>query len=104
MRMSDAFPSKYLKADDLNGREVKVIIERVEKQEINGEEKPVIFFRGKRQGLICNKTNAKIVVQALGDETDKWCGLEIILYSTTVDFQGKSTPTIRVKPPDEVPF
>jgi hypothetical protein len=102
MRISDSFPSKYLKADDLNKREVKVIVEHVEKQEINGEEKPVIFFQGKKPGLICNKTNQKIIVHAWGDETDKWHGLEMTLCPTTVDFQGKSVSTIRVKPSPSV--
>jgi hypothetical protein len=66
MRVSEEFPSKYLKAADFNGRELKATIDRVEKHEIAGEPKLVTFFRGMRN----------------------WGGLEILLYPTQVEFRA----------------
>src|SRR3990170_4812401 len=100
MKIGSAYPSTFLKADDLQGRKVKVVIEKVEMQEINsGEpEKPVVYFAGKDKGLVLNKTNAVTLQDILGtDETDDWIGKPIVLYSTKVDFQGKRVLAIRVE-------
>ena len=40
MNIGDAFPSKYLKASDLQGREVAVTISHVEMTEIDGDHGP----------------------------------------------------------------
>jgi len=100
MRIGAAFPSKYLKASDLHGQEATVIIDRVEMEDINrGEMKPVLYFRGKKKGVVLNKTNSRKIEAAYGDETDDWAGQPIILYEAEVDFQGDTVPAIRVKVP-----
>lgn len=104
MRMSTAFPSKYLRAADLQGRDVTVTIERVEMADIgDGDEKPVIYFRGKEKGLVLNKTNAGSISDALGDETEDWTGAAIIIFPTKTDYQGKRVDAIRVRVPRQVP-
>jgi hypothetical protein len=113
MRISAAYPSAYLKAADLQDRNVTVIIDKVVLEDIGGDQKPVIYFRGKERGLVCNRTNANNISHAYGEETDNWIGREIILYPTIVDFQGRSVDAIRVKtaarvsyqapPPPQVP-
>lgn len=97
MRISSAFPASYLKAVDLQDRNVTVTIEKVVMEDIGGDHKPVLYFRGTDRGLVLNKTNANNISYALGDETDNWIGREIILYPTIVDFQGRSVDAIRVK-------
>ena len=97
MRISSAFPSEYLKAADLQGRTVTVTMERVEMQEISGDHKPVLLFRGKDKGMILNKTNSNNISLAYGDETDEWSGQQIQLYEAMVDFQGKTVPAIRIR-------
>ena len=49
MKRTDAFPSKYLKAADLNGQDLDVTIGSLEQEEIGKEktEKNVLYFRGK---------------------------------------------------------
>jgi len=99
MRMSEEFPSKYLKAADLQGREVKVIMANVEREKIGDDNKPVLYFKGKEKGIVLNKTNAGTISDAYGDDTDDWYDQELILFSVMVDFQGKVGPAIRCRIP-----
>lgn len=97
MDINAAFPSTYLKAADLQGRNVPVIIEYVEMEDIGGDHKPVIHFKGKERGLVLNKTNASTIAQMHGSDTDGWAGKSITLFASQTDFQGRSVPCIRVR-------
>ena len=99
MKITDEFPSKYLRADDLGGREVKVIMANVEREKLGTDMKPVLYFKGKEKGVVLNKTNANTISDAYGDETEDWFGQEIILFSVMADFQGKVGPAIRCRAP-----
>lgn len=99
MRISAAFPGQYLKAADLEGRQVTVSIDHVKMEDIGGDTKPVVYFIGKERGLVLNKTNANNIGFLYGDETDDWHGKQITMYEAMVDFQGRSTAAIRVKGP-----
>ena len=68
MRVSQAFPSNYLKAADLQGRNVPVTMNRVEMEDIGGDHKPVVYFNGKDKGVVLNKTNANNIAQLYGDD------------------------------------
>lgn len=98
MKMSEAFPSRYLKADDdIPEDGVVVTIKDVEVEKVGDDNKPVITFRGMEKRLVCNKTNAKVIAKIYGDDTDDWCGQKITLYATDVEFQGDVMRGIRVK-------
>jgi arabinogalactan endo-1,4-beta-galactosidase len=99
MNINDQFPSKYLKASDLQGRNVTVKMARVEHEKIGDDEKPILYFQGKERGVVLNKTNANNIAAIYGYETDDWYGKEITLVEAMVDFQGKSVPAIRMKAP-----
>jgi hypothetical protein len=100
MLITQAFPSKYLKAADLQDRNITVIMDRVEMEDIGDDgDKPVLYFQGKEKGLVLNKTNSNTIAVVYGEETDDWAGKELILYPTMVDFQGRSVPAIRVRHP-----
>ena len=99
----EATNSKTLKASDLNGREVRVTMSHVERQEFKNREtggidrKYVLFFEGKEKGLVLNKINTNTIIDYYGDESDAWAGKQIILYETTAEYQGKRSPAIRIK-------
>jgi hypothetical protein len=97
MKLNQVFPSNYLKADDLQGREAKVTIRDCKMEKMGDEDKLCIHFVGKDKGMICNKTNANRIAHYFGDDTDGWIGKQIILGVELVDFQGKTTEAIRVK-------
>ena len=108
MKVSEEFPSQYLEAAELQGRDVTVIIERNEKHKVvkGRDGKPfdarVIFFKGKKKGLCLNKTNAKRIRDGYqyGDDADDWTGKEITIFPTTCNAFGvPNVPCIRVKVP-----
>lgn len=98
MKISDAFPSTYLKADDLNGSRPVVVIRSIKFENLGDERKSVLYFEGKDKGLVLNKTNANAITDILGtDETDYWVGARIRLYPIKVDYQGKRVLAIRIE-------
>ncbi len=97
MKISEVFGSKFLKADDLLNKRIRLTIESVAMEEVGDGNKPVIYFQGKDKGLVLNKTNAAMIEEiAKSDEMDNWAGVQIVLYSARVDFQGRRVPAIRV--------
>lgn len=103
MKSSDAFPSKYLKASDLQGRQVTVKMTHVEPETIGGDRKFILYFAGKEKGMVLNKTNWNNIAKVYGDDSDDWTGHEIVLFEAFVDFQGDTVPAIRVKGPPTRP-
>ncbi len=104
MQLNDLYPSKYLSAADLQGKEVVAVIESIAMEKFDdGAEKPLIRFQGHQKGLVCNKTNAMAIGAIHGDDTDQWIGKPICLFSMMVTFQNKATEAIRVKRVPEPP-
>lgn len=101
--VSDAFPSTYLKAGDLQGRTIMVKIDRAEYEELNGDRKLALYFIGKAKPMILNKTNANTIAAAYGQNTDDWHQAEVVLFMAMVDFQGKSVEALRIKIPPRKP-
>ena len=99
MKRSELFPSRFLRHADLQGRPQTVIIKDVTLEDVgdDGKQKPVIRFRGKEKGFVCNATNYDVIADAYGDETDDWAGQPIELYPTKVAFKGHLTDAIRVR-------
>lgn len=97
MDVNSAFPSKFLKAADLQGRKVRAVISQVEMDKIGDDTRMVAYFQGKEKGLVVNKTNANTIADMFGPETDDWAGREIVLFPTRVDYQGKRVDAIRVE-------
>jgi hypothetical protein len=103
MRISGAFPSKYLKAADIpDGKFVPVVISHVDHEDVGGkndpeDHKPVLYFQGKQKGMVLNRTNAETISAQYGDETDEWSGKQVMLYASEVQFNGKMVPCLRVK-------
>ena len=99
MKANDLFKSKYLKAEDLRGKDISVTIDRVEMASMpNGQPKPAVFFKDKDKGLVLNKTNFNTIAKVIGiDDTDDWNGHQITIYPTETEFQGEMVDCIRVR-------
>jgi len=115
MNITDQFPSAYLKASDILGKNVIVEIEACDAQEFDGEgSKAVLAFKGKDSRLVLNKTRANTLCGIFqSEETDDWIGKKIVLSTCKVPFNGQLTDSITVaaapeQPPkqeqDDVPF
>ena len=101
MNIDDAFPSTYLKAADLKGHSVEVIIDRIDYEEVGDGKKPVAYFVGKERGLVLNVTNSVVIRDRFGTETDDWHGKTIFVYPTKTSFRGELVDCLRVRLPDE---
>jgi hypothetical protein len=100
--IDEFFPSKYLKASDLKGREPVLTIAKVLYEPVGqGKQmKGVVYFDKVEKGLVLNKTNANRITQIAGSGiTEEWRGVQIKLYTAQVEFQGAPVDAIRIRPP-----
>jgi len=104
MRRDEVFPSKYLKASDLNGKPVVLTIadaplETLKSPEGKEQSKIVLYFKGAKKALPLNIANWDAVAEILGGETDDWPGGRIELFPTKTQMGGKTVDCIRIRPP-----
>lgn len=106
MNIFDAFPSKYIKAADLQDRNIEVIMDHIMMEEIKDPKDPddakvlpVLYFQGVPKGMVLNKTNSKVIAAGYGKETDRWRDMPIVLFSAMVDAWGETVDAIRVRLP-----
>ena len=103
--VDDAFPSKYLKASDLQGHETTETIADVKTEQIGMDKdiKATLHFVGRGKAMVLNKTNARLIADLYGKNFRGWVGKSITLFATQVDFKGKGVLGLRVKAPAGVP-
>ena len=102
MNVDDIFPSKYLKASDLNGQDLQVVIQSTDIVKFDDGDKIEIALEGQSKMLVCNKTNAKAIATAYGSETSAWHGCNVILFPMMVDTPNGPKEAIRVRIPATV--
>jgi hypothetical protein len=105
--------SKYMRADEWVGKRQRAHITAVDDVEFEQGLKPVLSFADQDKKLVVNATNFDILMDALGNNTSKWVGHDIVLAGTKVRFKGRSVDSIRVSvstqaakstPDEEPPF
>ena len=104
MRMSDTvLKSKYKTCADLGGKSILRTIKDLFEVDMDlpgeQERKVVVFFDDDPQGLVLNKTNARALVEAFGDDTEGWIGEEVVLYPDRASYMGKIHDVVRVRKP-----
>lgn len=106
------FPSLYLGAHDLQGRDVSLTMRRVIVEDLKtsggSERKPTVYFvetqakaaqaGGEEKRLVLNKTNAKVIAKMYGPEVNDWAGKRITIYSARVAAFGEEVDAIRIRP------
>ena len=99
MKMSEAFPSAYLKSTDIGDNPVTHIMDKVTMEEVGQEREklPVLHFQTTDKSLVLNKTNANAITALYGDDTMGWNGRSIELFVIQTEFAGKVVPGIRVR-------
>jgi hypothetical protein len=109
--LSSAFPSKYLKVADFSGKPISYTIHSAQIEELGSEKerKPVVYFRETNKGLPLNRTNFNVIVDAYGDDSDRWVGKPLEVFRSRTHFAGKMVDCVRVQTPigadlnDEIP-
>jgi hypothetical protein len=99
----EAFPSKWLKAEDLGGKDLPVTVDHTSLEGVQApggalEQKVTLHFREGFKSLILNSTNFKAMVAITGQEdSDNWTGAQALLTTEQAAFGGKIYPAIRIK-------
>lgn len=103
MDYSLMFPSKYVKAADLGGRQVTLVIASVAIADLEGsdgtsKQKGVVTFENAKKAWILNRTCAEACKLMWGKDTDDWIGHKITLYAQKMadPFGGGEIEAIRV--------
>jgi len=108
MHFECLYPTKFLKAADLQGRDVTLTISKIEREEVVGKggksKVKVIFYFAEtaakaekerkanpakakdidEKRFICNITNARVIAAMYGSEIEAWVGQRITLYAAKV--------------------
>lgn len=99
-RFSDFEGTPYLKAENLKPNEERSLtITNVKEESIGAKRVAVVYFQGEETGLVLNQTNAKFLRQAFGDDTTNCHGANVVLFRTSVDYNGQMVPALRLKLP-----
>jgi hypothetical protein len=105
---AEAFPSRFLKADDLQ-RPVVLKVTGSNYEKLNGldgksKQKVVLSFAKTEKQLALNSTNFETMMDLTGEnDSDNWVGAKIELYPTQTTMQGKMVNCIRIRKPGELP-
>jgi len=96
------FPSDYVCATELKGKDVAVTIAGVKREELmieGGVKKPgvIVWFKESPKKLVLNKTNSNTVAGLHGSEAKQWVGKRVTLYPTTCKCKGKTVDCIRIR-------
>jgi hypothetical protein len=106
-RRDEIFPSRYLKASDLNGKAINVVIALAAKETLKTpagkeQEKVVLSFKGAKKSLPLNMTNFDAVAAIAGsDDWDTWPGVGLQLYPWKVEMKGEVKPCVRIRSPEQ---
>ena len=103
--VNQMFPSRFLRATNIPRRGITLVIETVTQEEVTSDgegkqKKWALKFKDDDQLLVLNKTNASILAEAFGPDTDSWADKAITLRTEKVSFGGRMTDGIRVSVPD----
>jgi hypothetical protein len=103
MHVDLMFPSKYLKAADFQGKDVKLTVVSVSleplKDSKGGEKmKYIVAFKETDKLYVLCKTTANQIAESLNEKKAvKWAGRQITLYPTQCDAFGKIVDCIRAR-------
>jgi hypothetical protein len=98
------FENPWLKAWDLDGKDVTLTIDRVVAGTIeNPKDKtkkqlPIVYFKGWSKPLGLNKTNSKTVAALYGTLVEKWAGRQVTLYPARTTMGDEEMDCIRIRP------
>jgi hypothetical protein len=95
----EAFPSKYLKASDFNGKTVKAVISQIVFEEVGQDKqrKLVAYFQGKEKGLILNKTKCALLEDAYGKSSEGSHGQTIEMSPGRTTFKGELVDCVNIR-------
>lgn len=79
-----------------------LVVYEVKSEDVRDKKKMVMGFESVDKGLIVNKTNRMVMIEAFGNETDDWIGRTVKIEITKRMYQGKPLPGILLVPQTDV--
>jgi len=91
MDFDKLYPGRFLKAVDLDGKDLTLTISAVHLDELEGnrgkQTKGLVSFSDQPKALVLNRTNGLCLKAMFGRETDAWVGKRITLYPAPIQFE-----------------
>lgn len=103
MDVSRFMGGNWLRHTDLPAPTQVWTIRTVGQQMLGNDSKIVVNFNEHAKGLGLNKTNLRAIADAFGVNSDVWVGKSLEVYKDVTQFQGQTTPCIRVRVPAQQP-
>ena len=110
MKVSEMFPSKYLKGIDLQGKAWRLTIADVKTERMSPgkgrpeEEKWILHFQETPKGVILSRTTAYQIAVALDTENAAdWVGRAITIYPEPMTVGGQEHIGIRARKAESQP-
>jgi hypothetical protein len=96
------FPSLYLSAFDLNGKDLTLTIIGISKEELRMQRggskvKPVMTFKETDKKVVLNKTNAESIATFHGTKAEEWVGRTVTFYATKCLVGRDTVDCLRVR-------
>jgi hypothetical protein len=100
--LDELFPSKYLRASDIQGEQIftikEITIESLKNRETEkDEQKAILYFEESEKGIVLNKTNKNTLKALYGEAIADIIGKRVTLHTPDVEGFGKVAPAIRIK-------
>jgi hypothetical protein len=101
------YPSLYVCAGDLKGKDTTLTITATNAQELvlvggaKTKRKLILTFKEAKKKMICNVTNANTLVDLYGPKAEGFIGKRITIYPTKANFKGDMVDAVRIR--DKVP-
>jgi hypothetical protein len=113
-KKQDVYPSRFFSGANFPDTPMVLQIETVHMEEMrDGDDAPVVYFVGKKSGLILKPTVWNQIADVMAadgvskydsDDYTKWKDHWVELYrDDTVQYQGKPSPGVRVRKPGMLP-
>ena len=98
MKIEKAFPSKYLRAADIEAPFVATV-EDVAMMQFEDGEKPVLALNNGQQ-IVLNRTRASALASGFGTgETEDWPGLRVAVSVERIPYRGTEVDAIKLAVP-----
>jgi hypothetical protein len=85
----ELYPGRFIKAGDLKGKNVTLVISAVRVEELVGDKGPqmkgIINFEKTDKALALNKTNGLCLRAMFGRKVQEWVGRRVTLFESTWD-------------------
>ena len=103
-----SYAGKYITAVEIDHL-IKVVISDVKIESVESwqkgtkaEDKMVLYFEGKKRGIVINKTNFKQLAKDFGWEKEDWIGETVTLQVKKIKAFGRMVDSIEIQKPVEI--